>query len=118
MAEKKDEDEKIIERAYSKVSKKQFTAASSSGTTHLKRHLEKCPTRISGRVNSHQTTLNFKLEGIHDIFTYDQQRARELHATYIASAQLSLRLAEDSIFEEYIHEAYNPQFREVATVQQ
>ena len=93
---------KTIERAYCKYCPKIYTATSSGGTTHLKRHIPSCPGLKSGRVDPRQTTLNFTLEGNLGTFTYDLNRARELHAKYIASAQLALGLVEDPVFEEYI----------------
>ena len=109
-----DEEGKIIERAYCKYCPKIYTATSSCGTTHLKRHIPKCPGLNSGHVDPRQTTLNFTPDGNLGTFTYDPNRARELHAKYIASAQLPLGLAEDPAFEEYIRQAYNPQFKAVS----
>ena len=49
-----------------------------------------------------------------ETFSYDPLRAREAHATYLASAQLPLSMGEDPAFEAYIRTAYNPQFRSVS----
>ena len=103
MKEEEVEGGKIVECAYYKYHPKIYTAPlSSGGTTYLKRHIPKCPGLNSSHVDPRQTTLNFTPEGNLGIFTYDPNRARELHAKYIASAQLPLGLAEDPAFEEYI----------------
>ena len=86
MKEEEVEGGKIVERAYCEYCPKIYTAPSSGGTTHLKRHIPKCPGLNSGHVNPRQTTLNFTPEGNLGTLTYDPNSARELHAKYIASA--------------------------------
>ena len=80
LVEEEDEHENIIECKYYKICKEQLIAASSGCTTHLKKHLEKCLTRISGGVDPRQSTQNFTPKDNHGTLAYDQQRARELHA--------------------------------------
>ena len=103
----------IEKRTICKACKKSLTGKSSHGIGHLLRHRKKCEAKHSGGVEPWQTTLHFFSDGSFSTWSYDQQRAKELHVKYVASTQQPLRLTDDPVFEEYVQNVYNPQYRRV-----
>ena len=89
----------IEERTNCKVCKKSLTGKSSHETGHLLKHRKKCDVKYNGSVEPCQTMLQFSSDSSISTWFYDQQRARELHAKYVVSAQQPLDLVDDPAFE-------------------
>ena len=107
-------DGSIKEMGVCKFCKAKYTIGSKGGTSHMRRHIPQYAKSHGSASDPRQTTLNFSpTEGNLTSWSYDPNRARELHAKYIAQTQLPLSIGDSHTFEEYIQNAYNPQFKRV-----
>ena len=107
-------DGSIKEMGVCKFCKAKYTIGSKGGTSHMRRHIPQCAKSHGSASDPRQTTLNFSpTEGNLTSWSYDPNRTRELHVKYIAQAQLPLSIGDSHAFEEYIQNAYNPQFKRV-----
>jgi hypothetical protein len=116
---KKMADGSVQERAFCKICNADFSCNPSQGTNHLNRHYRTCRSRVEKQTTDRtiQTQLQFSSQGSDNQLTpwhYDPNKARELHARFVAVKDLPIDFADDIYFQEYISQAYCPQFKKVS----
>jgi hypothetical protein len=88
-----------------------LSAKSSSGTSHLIRHLELCPAKKEKeRTSRTQSLLKYNADGSVVHWEYSPSLARTELCRLIARLDLPLCFGESSAFQEYITRAHNPRF--------
>jgi hypothetical protein len=93
-----------------KFCKKELAGKSTSGTSHLLRHVKSCLRKSQAATSSNQTSLHFAPDGRVAHFEYSPAVARTELCRLIARLDLPLGFSASPEFEEYIRIAHNPRF--------
>ena len=87
---------KVICKYYKKI-----LNSSTNGTSHLKRHADKCVAKNLSNVSTSQSHKNFTESGGMDNFSYSNIRMREGLAIYTVAAEQPYKFGADPKFEHF-----------------
>lgn len=93
-----------------------FSASSTNGTGHIKRHAEKCMAKFAeGRSEgAAHTQLNYGPDGSVSTWMYDPKVPQNEIARYIYSENLPLGMGKSPKFERMIKRGFGPQYQHVS----
>ncbi|KAK3199117.1 hypothetical protein Dsin_022532 [Dipteronia sinensis] len=98
-----------VEQAQCKYCKALLTS-SSNGTSHLRRHREKCMASHGQVDTTRQTQLQRNPDGSVSTWQYDPDRVREHLVLYCAATDQPIGFQENPHFQYLINNAFNPQY--------